>query len=315
LEEVRRPTFRPGSDTLETLLFTRSTLSGARSHVQLFDEAQRTITQLEFQFNGIHVTKTLPNGDLLAGDVNASAIGELEHYRRATNTWTSINQSAGDGQVLIAYTPFELDDGVDLAFRLYAKDAKAFLSIADFAPAAQFPAAPYTARFTEEHAEYARTGVGANGVAPVFAAATSVATYLTTGRGLTAVLVSKDNASSAYTLSAYAWPAGATVFTTLYSGVSISKGLGDLMTGGREKVQCHADGTVYAIVSESGGSRLALAGAAGERSLGVVAPSTDHTAVLGQLRFVDGAYYAAVGLLLVNATYQGPELEIVKLVP
>lgn len=313
-EKIIRPMFRPGGDTLETLLFYYNS-NEAFFHVQLFDEALRQITQTTFGFNGSHVAKTLANGDILAGDVNLSIIGELQHYRRATNAWTSIDQSAGDGQVLIAYTPFELDDGVDLAFRLYAKDDKAFLSIADFAPGVQFPQAPYTARLTEEHPEYARAGV--NGTAPVFAAATTVGAYVTTGKNLTTVLVSKDNASRAYTISAYTWTAGATTFTKLYGGVSISTGLGDLMTKLRDRVACHADGTVYALVNDNNGYRLALAGASGEKSVGVVtaADAPGYTPVLSRLRFVDGAYYAAVGLLLVSRTYQGPELEIVKLVP
>lgn len=312
--KVRRPLFRAGTDSFETLLFYAN--SGDQyARVLVFDEAMLQITMQSLSLSTSGSTRLLPNGDILAGDVNASIVGELEHYHRASNTWTFINQSAGDGQWLIAYTPFVLASGGALAFRLYSAGDQAFLSIADFVGDAQYPAAPYAARFVESHAEYARSGV--NGVMPVYASTSRVGAYVTEGQSVTVALVTKDNTTGAYTLSAYAWTEGELAFRTLYHAVPISTALGDLLMGARDRVGCQLDGTVYAIVTEHPTQHLVLASATGETRLGevAVADGAAYAPILSQLRYAQGAYYAVVGLGLGTPTYQGQYLDVVKLVP
>ncbi|MEO6602488.1 MAG: hypothetical protein ABIQ16_21580 [Polyangiaceae bacterium] len=310
---VRRPVFRVDSDQLETLLFYRSP-SEPMAHFDLIDEALSVTTTQAMYFDASHSAKILPNQDILAGDVNDSFIGELDQYHRASNSWTYLNQTAGDGQWLIAYTPFELADGSALAFRVYSEGEQAFLSIADFTPGAMYPEAPYTARFVEEHPEFARTGV--SGVRPVYATTTTVGAYASDGQGVTAVLLSKEK-TGAYTVSAYSWAVGEQAFHALYTNVVVSKSLGDVLAGARDRVVCQLDGTVSAIVLEDRTYRVAVVGASGEQSLGAVSDNNGgaYGPQLSQLRWFDGAYYAVVGLTLGQRSYQGQYLDVVKLSP
>lgn len=258
-------------------------------------------------YDAAHSLRMLPGGDVLAGDVNGGYIGELDLYRRNANAWTAINQSAGDGQWLIAYTPFALDSGATLAFRLFSLAGHAYLSVADFVPSAQDPAAPYQARFTEEHAQYAPTG--SSGPRPTYSSATSVGAFQTGGQQVTVVLVTKDGTTGAFTISAYIWAEGEAGFTELYSAVPISSALGGLMVNARDQVGCHLDGTVYARVTENHATSLALADGAGERRLGVVTDNSGgaYSPTLAALRFSGGAYYAVAGLLLgTGATRASP---------
>ncbi|HEY4183384.1 MAG TPA: hypothetical protein VGM90_41455 [Kofleriaceae bacterium] len=312
---TRRPIFRAGSDVFETLLFYRNAGDQFGNLVD-YDEAGTQITVEHPSFDASLSSKMLANGDILAGDVNFSAVGELDHYDRAANTWTFINQSAGDNQWLIAYTPFVLASGATLAFRLYSEGDQAFLSIADFVPGASFPAAPYAARFIEAHPEYARSGV--NGVMPTYASTTTVGAYVTDGQTVTVVLPTQDNATKQYTLSAYSWTEGETTFRTLYHAVAISTALGDLLVKQRDRVDCRIDGTVYAIVNDAQTYKVVEATASGETSFGEVSAMSDGDAygpTLSQLRYLDGAYYAVVGLILGTRTYDGAYLDVVKLVP
>jgi hypothetical protein len=199
--------------------------------------------------------------------------------------------------------------------RLYSINNKAYLSIADFVFNTSFPAAPYTARFIEEHPEYAPTGF--NGVRPQYAADVQVVAYTTQGNSLTAVLMEKNNNTSAYTLSAYHWTEGDTTFTRLYSGIPISAGLAQVITLGSEKVGCNADGTVYALVLSGYNYHLALVSATGEKSLGTAFNNNAgrYAAFMSCVRSVNGSYYAIVAPFFGGADYTGQHMDIVKFTP
>ena len=309
-----RPVLNPVSLNMETMAFWHNP-SDPYNYLDLYDQSATLTTRQNPYFESVHNAKMLSNGDILAGQVNLSFIGELDYFNRASGQWTYMNQSAGDTQRAIAYTPFIINGGTPLAMRLYSLHNKAYLSIADFVLTASFPAAPYAARFTEEHAEYAPTGF--SGVQPQYAANVQVVAYTTQGSTLTVVLMEKNNTTSAYTLSAYQWTAGTTSFTRLYSAVSISAELAQVITLHTEQVGCNPDGTLYALVLSGYDYHLALVSATGERSVGTAFNNNTgrYVAFMSCLRSVGGSYYAVVAPFFAGSDYTGQHLDIVKITP
>ena len=309
-----RPLLNPQTLNMECMTFYNY-YTDPYYYLELYDQSATLITRQNPYMDGTHVAKMLSNGDILAGQVNLSYICELDYFKRSTGQWTYMNQSAGDTQRAIAYTPFIINGGEPLAMRLYSLHNKAYLSIADFTLTASFPAAPYTARFTEEHPEYAPT----NGVAipPVYAAAVQVLTYTVQGSTLTVVLMEKNNTTSAYSLSAYQWTEGATAFTRLYSAVPISSDLGQTLSLHAEQAGCNPDGTAYALVqSNTNVYHLALVSAAGERSYGTASASGGtYAAFFSCLRSINGSYYALVTPFFSGADYVGQHMDVVKITP
>jgi hypothetical protein len=309
-----RPIFRPGTFNMETLRFSHNA-TDPFNRLELFDETTKSITTESPFFDASLSAKMLTTGDILAGDINYGGLCELDYYNRANNTWKYVNQSAGDSQFAIAYTPFLLENGSLLAFRLYSKTGKAYLSIADFVYNASFPNAPYAARFVEEHSEYAPTGY--NGVTPQYSGKTNVVAYLTTGSSVTVVLRHQDNTTKAYSISAYKWTTGDVSFKQLYTGVPLSTLLGDALTK-RNEISCQEDGNVYAILLNGQNYELVVAGANGEKSYGSVSNNNGgsrYVATLSCLRYVGGAYYAVATPFFAGHDFEGQHLDIVKLTP
>ena len=314
-----RPFFRPGSFDMEVLAFWHG-FSDTFTHLELYDEAAQLLTAQSPSYDASTSTKVLDNGDILAGDVTGASIGELDYYQRRTNSWTYLNQSAGDGQWLIAYTPFRLDDGSVLAFRLYSLDDRAYLSVADFVPGAAFPAAPYKARFSEEHAEYAPTGK--NGVTPTYAQTVRISAYTTAGNSLTVVLEEQDPTTQAYSLSAYLWTEGDSAFQKLYGAVPVSALLGRKLSD-RNAAACASDGSAFAIVQDAHVGfddhlfHLGVVNAHGEASYGTVSDNSggDTVVTLSTPRYANGAYYAVASPFFKGQAYLGQHVDVVKLTP
>jgi hypothetical protein len=260
---------------------------------------------------------SLPNGDLLGGGVNLSQLCELNYYTRATNTWSYGSSSPGtDTSFAITYTPFKLDDGSLLAFRMYSKGPRAFISVDDFVPSATYAQQPFIPRATEEHPEYARYGFG-NGVSPLFRGAAKICAYATEGSSMTVVLAFTDDTTKAYTLSAYKWTNGSASFQKLYSCIPISTALGDMLTNHRHEVGCKIDGTAYALLLGNNNYSLVQVNASGEKSYGTASNNNGgkYVATLSCLRYYNGAYYAVAWPFFSGADYLGQHMDIVRLVP
>ncbi len=318
-EESYRPQFRPGTYNLETFQFIHSYNSLGYT-LNLYDEAANKLTGKAGLTQVSQTARMQPNGDILMGGVYSSAALEMLYYNRAANTWILNLQSNADTEYNIAYTPFMVDgDPAPLAFRLYSKQMKSYLSVAEFVQNSQYPEPPYSTRLREEHPEYAPTMM--DGFKPVFSGTSSLVAYVTEGASLTAVLVNKNTASGAYTLSAYKWTKGATAFQKLYSSVSVSAELGAKLEGGVAG-KCTPDGTVYVLIdanSPTNNSRayhLSLTNAGGEKTYGnVYSTSTRYNAVVSTLHYINGAYYAAVTPMFTGTDYEGQHMDIVKLTP
>ena len=309
-----RPVLNPQTLNMESMVFYHYFMD-SYYYLELYDQSATLVTRQNPFIEGTHTAKMLSNGDILAGEVNLSYICELDYYKRSTGQWTYMNQSAGDTQSAIAYTPFIINNGAPLAMRLYSLHNKAYLSIADFTLTASFPAAPYTARFTEEHPEYAPTN--SVSIPPTYAATVKVAAYTIQGSTFTFVLLEKNNTTSAYSLSAYQWTEGATAFTRIYSMVPISFDLGQLLSLRAEEAGCNADGTLYALIqSNTNVYHLALVTAAGEKSYGTASASGGtYAAFFSCLRSVNGSYYALVTPFFAGTDYVGQHMDVVKLTP
>lgn len=315
--------FRPETYNIETLVYPY--YSGG-AHITLHNEVGTELTQ-QFSSNFTDLfssTKILSNGDILAGGLYSQNALELNFYTRASNTWRRILESASDTAYHIDYTPFRMDDGTVLAFRLFSKNKtkQAFLSISDFIRTAT---APYQARFIEEHSEYAPTNVTINQFTPdviEFASDVKIVNYAVEGNSFTVVLREKNKITNNYTLSAYKWTIGNLSFQKLYRGIAISKVLGDNL-GRRDLVVCNIDGTIATLINEGINGNdltysLAIFNVNGEKRLGAVKNNTYPRAItkLSCLRYINGAYYAVASLSLFSATNgEGQHLDIVKLTP
>jgi hypothetical protein len=316
---VNRPYFIGGTFTAEDAnLYTNT--SSQFGTLWLWNEANtRIATNDRSSIPGIlNTLVSLPNGDLLGGGVNLSQLCELNYYTRATNTWSYGSSSLGtDTSFAITYTPFKLDDGSLLAFRLYSKGPRAFMSVDDFVPSATFAEQPFIPRATEEHPEYAPNGLANNGIWPVFPGTASVCAYTTEGSSVTVVLAYQDNTTKAYTLSAFKWTKGVVAFQKLYSGVAISTALGDRLINHRVEVGCKIDGTAYALLLGNNSYSLVLANAAGEKSYGTASNNNGgkYVASISCLHYYNGAYYAVAWPFFGGADYMGQHMDIIKLVP
>ena len=310
--------FRPGTYNAETYNFVPQ--SGANFFFKLIDEAAQVVTS-NYVFNyPAYYRYMRANGDLVMGGIYSTAALDMEYYNRAANTWTHNLQSNADTQYNIAYRPFLVDgDASPLAFRLYSKGTKAFLSVARFVQNTQYPAQPYTTFFTEEHPEYAPTSI--TGFSPDFPGESSIVAYNAEGNALTVVLSNKNKSSGAYTLSAYKWINGAVALMPLYKNVSVATDLGDKLAPGILG-QCTADGTVYALLDEASPTHngrayhLSLINANGEKTYGnVYSISTRYVASISTLRYINGAFYACVVPQFSGVDYVGQHMDIVKLTP
>lgn len=313
--------FQPGTFNIETLIYPYN--SGG-AHIILHNEVGTELTnQFSSNFDDLSTsTKVLSNGDILTGGLYSPYALELNYYKSSTNVWRRILESASDTAYHIAYTPFRMDDGTVLAFRLYSKNStkRAFLSISDFIRTAT---APYQARFIEEHPEYAPKNVIRNQFTPdviEFTSNVKIVNYAVEGNSFTVVLREQNNTTNNYTLSAYKWTQGNLSFQKLYGGVGISKIFGDNL-GRRDWAICNIDGTVAALVKEgvNGNDQtysLAISNANGEKRYGAVKNNTYPRAVttLTCLRYINGAYYAVASPSLFSAdNAEGQHLDIVKL--
>jgi|GEM_PF-1434935 len=314
--------FHPETYNIESLSYPY--YQGQVVFIKLHDEVGKELTsQISSNFADLgETTKMYPNGDILAGGIYSTSVIEFSYYTRATNTWNRIGETALDTSYNIAYTPFKIDDGSLLAFRLFSKNKtkQAFLSISDFI---KTPTAPYKARFVEEHLEYAPTNIIYNQFSPdviEFASEVKIVNYATEGNSFTVVLKEQNNKTKAYTLSAYKWTKGNTGFQKLYTNIPISKILGDNLNR-RDLVLCAINGTVSVIVKEgiSGNDltySLATCNAEGEKRLGAAKNNTYNRAVptLSCLRFINGSYYAVASpFLFSDANAEGQHMDIVKL--
>ncbi len=310
--------FRPGTYNAETYDFVPQ--SGANFFFKLINETGQVLTTNNVFNYPFYHRYMRANGDLVMGGIYSTAALDMDYYNRAANTWTHNLQSNADTQYNIAYRPFlVVGDASPLAFRLYSKGTKAYMSVARFVQNTQYPAPPYTTFFTEEHPEYAPTSI--TGFSPDFPGETSIVAYNAEGNALTVVLSNKNKTNGAYTLSAYKWINGAVALIPLYRNVSVATDLGDKLAPGIFG-KCTADGTVYALLDENSPTNngrayhLSLINANGEKTYGnAYSSSTRYVASISTLRYINGAFYACVVPQFSGVNYVGQHMDIVKLTP
>lgn len=316
--------FRPETFNIETLIYPYN--AGQTVYIRLHNEAGKELTnQISSNFVDIgQSTKMYSNGDILAGGLYSNYALEYSYYSRSTNTWSRTSGSASDTAYHIDYTPFRMDDGSILAFRMFSKNKtkQAFLSISDFIKTTN---APYKARFIEPHNEYAPTNVIVNQYSPdvvEFASKVNIVSYATEGNSFTVVLREQNNATNNYTISAYKWTTGNTSFQKLYSGVAITNVFGEKL-GRKDLVSCTIDGKLAVLIVEgiNGNDQtysLALFDGKSETHLGAVKNNTYPRAVttLSCLRYINGSYYAVASPSLFSSdNAEGQHMDVVKLTP
>ncbi len=317
--------FHPESFNVETLIYPFN--AGQTVYIRLHNEAGKELTsQISSNFADIgESTKMYTNGDILAGAFSDNYGLEYSYYTRLTNTWVraAASSSASDTAYHIDYTPFRMDDGSILAFRMFSKNKtkQAFLSISDFIKTTNV----YKARFIEPHNEYAPTFVSVSQYSPdvvEFASKVDIIGYAIEGNSFTVVLREQNNATKNFTISAYKWTTGNTSFQKLYSGVAISNVFGAFL-GRKDLVSCTIDGKIAALIVEgiNGNDQtysLALFDGKNENHLGAVKNNTYPRAVttLSCLRYINGSYYAVASPSLFSSdNAEGQHMDVVKLTP
>ncbi|RYD95520.1 MAG: hypothetical protein EOP54_15660 [Sphingobacteriales bacterium] len=231
------------------------------------------------------------NGDVLAGTIDYAEYAELDFYNKTSNTWTIIKGTSHDTTLLVGYTPFRLPDGSLKAFNITAKekygpDNKVYISIAHPAvnPVGQQPL--FTSEFLQRIPEF-ETDFYANAYPKIICSSQEENTF-------TVVIGTFPyNSQIVSKLFAYSWTPGSTNFKKLYGDVPVSEYIHDKLKS--QNIRCRADGTVYFWDQSLDGKTGALTtiDASGIYSAGKVT-FTDEPILIGAVKYLDGAYYAAV---------------------